>query len=176
MTSSSSEPVNDIVGNSRRAASSSSATSGLPPDRSDTRSRRLADARSPSMPSMRAASSPRSRTRQGQPLERSWRGRDRGDGAHPRVVAGHDVRLIRDDEREPLVRRDPGEERDQRPRRRVRAVQVLEHEDDRFPLAEPAQHAEDALERPGLATFRGALVARQRRPARPPRGEPPRWA
>ena len=116
------------------------------------------------MPSMRAASSPRSRT--GRASRSSGRGEAaiERDRAHPRVVAGHDVRLIRDDERQSLVRRDPGEERHQRPRRRVRAVQVLEHEDDRFPLAEPAQHAEDAFERPGLATFRGALVARQRRP------------
>ena len=53
-------PSSDAVGSSRRAASSSSATSGLPPERSATSSRRLADARSPSMPSMRAASSPRS--------------------------------------------------------------------------------------------------------------------
>ena len=60
MTSSSKEPVSDALGSSRRAASSSSATSGRPPDRSATRRSRLADARSPSMPSIRAASSSRS--------------------------------------------------------------------------------------------------------------------
>ena len=60
MTSSSNEPVSEALGNSRRAARSSSATSGRPPDRSATRSSRLADARSPSIPSMRAASSSRS--------------------------------------------------------------------------------------------------------------------
>ena len=60
MTRSSNDPVSDALGSSRRAASSSSATSGEPPDRSATSRSRLADARSPSIPSIRAASSSRS--------------------------------------------------------------------------------------------------------------------
>ena len=73
MTSSSSEPVSEALGSSRRAASSSSATSGSPPDRSATSSSRLADARSPSIPSMRAASSSRSSGGERQPLGRPRR-------------------------------------------------------------------------------------------------------
>ena len=60
MISSSNDPLSDADGSSRRAASSSSVTSGRPPDRSATSSSRLAEARSPSMPSISAASSSRS--------------------------------------------------------------------------------------------------------------------
>ena len=112
MTSSSNEPVSDALGSSRRAASSSSATSGRPPDRSATRSSRLADARSPSMPSIRAASSSRS---SGGSVRRSG-GRGPATIApevgRPRVVAPDDVRLVRADDRQPLFARDPGQERD----------------------------------------------------------------
>ena len=153
MTSSSSEPVSDALGSSRRAARSSSATSGLPPDRSATSRSRLADARSPSMPSMRAASSPRSRSGSASRSSGLRGGLDGCDRAGPRVVAGHDVRLIRGDERESLVGGDPGQEGDERAGRRIGAVQVLEDQDDRPPLPEPAQHPEDALERPRLSPF-----------------------
>ena len=103
--------------------------------------------------------------RQRQPLERPGCGRDGGDRAGPRVVAGHDVRLIRGDERQPLVRRDPCQEGHERPRRRIRAVQVLEHEDDRASLTEPPQHPEDALQGACLASFGCARMLGERRAA-----------
>ena len=46
-----------------------------------------------------------------------------------------------------------------RPGRGVGAVQVLEDEHDRTPLAQPPEQPEDALEGPRLATFRGGRPA-----------------
>ena len=57
------------------------------------------------------------------------------------------------DDRQPLGTGDPGEEGDEGPGPRVGAVQVLDDEQDRPPLPEPPDDAEDALEQAGLATF-----------------------
>ena len=103
--------------------------------------------------------------RQREPLHRSGGRGDRRERAGPRVVARDDVRLVRDDERQPLVRGDPGEKGHQRPGGGIRPMQVLEDEHDRLPLAEPAQHAEDAFERARLASFGRALVPDRRQPA-----------
>ena len=164
ITSSSNDPVSDAPGSSRRAASSSSATSGRPPDRSATRSSRLAEARSPSIPSMSAASS--SRSSGGMTSRRGGRGPVTIDVEidRPRVVTGDHVRLVRPDDGQPLIARDPREERDQRPGGGVGEVEILEHEDDRVALPEPAEETEDALQRPRLAALRG------RRAAAPGRG------
>ena len=90
-----------------------------------------------------------------------------------RVVAADDVGLVGADDRQPLVARDPGQERDERAGGGVGVVEVLEDEDDGLPLAEPAEQAEDALERsaPGGAPGRSA---RRRRPAQPISAEPRR--
>ena len=164
-TRSSNEPVSELLGSSRRAARSSSATSGRPPDRSATRSSRLAEARSPWMPSISAASSSRSSGGRSSRVGGRGLGRDRGEVGQPRVVAPDDVRLERADDRQPLVARDPGQERDERPGRGVGPVEVLDDEQDRAVLAEPAEHAEDALQRPGLPSLRGG-DARGRRSRR----------
>ena len=169
MTRSSNDPVSDALGSSRRAASSSSATSGEPPDRSATSRSRLADARSPSIPSIRAASSSRS----------SGGMTSRSGGCGPVTIASRSAdhgsyRATTSDwcgadDDQALIAGDPGEERDERPCRGVREVQVLDHEDDRVPLPEPAEQTEDALERPRLAPLRGgrARGRRSKRRSRP---------
>ena len=90
-----------------------------------------------------------------QPLRRPRAGDDRGEVARPRVVEGHHVRLMRADDDQPLLARDPRQERDQRAAGGIGEVEVLDHEDHRVPLPEPAEEAEDALERPCLAPLRG---------------------
>ena len=159
MTSSSNDPVSEALGSSRRAASSSSATSGRPPDRSATRSSRLADARSPSIPSISAASSSRSSGGRVRPVGRTRTGRDRAEVRRPRVVAADDVGLVGADDRQALFARDPRQERDERPGRGIGEVEVLEDEDDRMLLAEPTEQAEDPLQRPRLAPLRGGRPA-----------------
>ncbi len=78
-TRSVSDPVSDVLRSSRRAATSSSTTSGEPADRSATRITIEADGRVPSIPSMRPAISPRdsgaSSTRTGgrSPASMTWR-------------------------------------------------------------------------------------------------------
>ena len=93
---------------------------------------------------------------QGQPLERSRGGRDGRQVAGPRIVAGHDVRLIRRDDREPLIAGDARQEPHQGAGRRIGAMEVLEDEGHRLAIAEPPEHAEDGLERPRLPPLRRA--------------------
>ena len=64
--------------------------------------------------------------RQRQPLHAAAARRRWSPGRGPRVVARDDVRLVRGDERQPLVASDPGEERHERAGRGVGAMQVLE--------------------------------------------------
>ena len=94
--------------------------------------------------------------RQGQPLGRPRaRRRSSRRSADPRVVAGDDVGLVGGDDA-------PGAGRAAIRARNVTsarvagvgAMEVLEDEHDRPPLAEPAEHPEDALQRPGLAALR----------------------
>ena len=159
MTSSSNEPVSDALGSSRRAASSSSATSGRPPDRSATRRSRLADARSPSMPSIRAASSSRS---SGGSVRRSGgRGpatidpRSAVHGSSRPTTSGWCVPMIASR----CSRAIRGQERHQRPGGGIGEVQVLDDEHDRMLFAHPSEQPEDTFEGPCLATFRGGRPA-----------------
>ncbi len=102
-----------------------------------------------------------------QPLERV---RCVGDGRHrgdPRVVVRDDVRLVGGDQHEPLVRGDPGEERDQAAGRGIGAVEVLEDQHHRSPLAEPAKHPEYALHGPCLTAFWRPRADPVERPATP---------
>ena len=159
MTRSSNDPVSEALGSSRRAASSSSATSGDPPDRSATSRSRLADARSPSIPSIRAASSSRS----------SGGMTSRRGGCGPVTIASRSAdhgsyRATTSDCAVPTMTRrwsraTRARKRDDRPCRGVGAMQVLDHEDDRVPLPEPAEQTEDALERPRLAPLGGGRAA-----------------
>ena len=57
---------------------------------------------------------------------------------------------------------DPGKERREGARRSIGVMEVLEHQQDRSPLAEAAEHPEDPLEDAGLAS----LSRRDRRAAR----------
>ena len=157
MTSSSSEPVSDAVGSSRRAASSSSATSGLPPDRSATRSSRLADGRSPSIAFDEPAPARRGRAAASvEPFRRvaarpAIAARSLAHGSSRGTTSGWSEH----DEREPLVR---GAIR----ARNVTSARVAASARWRssrtrrtgLPLAEPAEHAEHALERARLAPLR----------------------
>ena len=152
-TISSSEPLSDTVGNSRRAASSSSATSGLPPERSATRSSRLAEGRSPSMPSMSAASSSRRRPGQDLAFDRTGCRRQLGHGRGPRGVPGDDVGLVGQDDGQPLVGRDAGQEGGQVARRRVGSMEVLEDEQDRRALPQPTERGQHALHDPDGASL-----------------------
>ena len=86
-------------------------------------------------------------------------GHDRIEIRRPRVVPGDDVGLRGPDDDQALIAGDPGQERDDRPCRGVREMQVLDHEDDRVPLPEPAEQTEDALERPRLAPLGGGRAA-----------------
>ncbi len=80
---------------------------------------------------------------------------DPGQARGQRVAARQLVRLPCGDETQRLVPGDPGEERDEVPRRRVGAVEILEDEDDRTRLAEAAEHAQHALEHACLSALRG---------------------
>jgi hypothetical protein len=158
MTRSSNDPVSEALGSSRRAASSSSATSGDPPD-----ARPRAGAGWPTPLALDALD------QRGQliPIERrddkppGWLrpGHDRIEIRGPRFVPGDDVGLRGPDDDEALIAGDPRQERDDRPCGGVREVQVLDHEDDRVPLPEPAEQTEDALERPRLASLGGGRAA-----------------
>ena len=106
--------------------------------------------------------------RQRQALGRARAGGDRAEVRRPRVVAADDVGLVRADDRQALFARDAGQERDERPGRGIGQMEVLEDEDDRMLLAQPAEQAEDPLQRPRLAPFR-ARSGRRRRPGRRPR-------
>ena len=159
MTRSSKDPVSEALGSSRRAASSSSATSGEPPDRSATSRSRLADARSPSIPSIRRGQLVPIERRDDEPARRLRPGHDRIEVRRPRVVPGDHVGLRGPDDDQALIAGDPGEEGDDRPGRGVREMQVLDHEDDRVPLPEPPEETEDALERPRLAPLGGGRAA-----------------
>ena len=86
-------------------------------------------------------------------------GQDRGEVRRPRVIAGDDVGLMAAHDREPLVARDPGQERDERAGGGVGEVEILEDEDDRVLLAKPPEQPEHPFEGPGLATFRGGRAA-----------------
>ena len=97
-------------------------------------------------------------------------GQDRLEVRGPRIVAGDDVGLVRADDRQPLVARDAREERDQRPRRGVGEVEVLEDQDDRVAFAETPEQAEDPFERPRLAPLGSGLAALVDRHAQ--RGQP----
>ena len=92
--------------------------------------------------------------REGPLLGRARRGRQRRDVGRPRIVAVHHVRLVADDDRQPLRPRDARKERDERAGRGVGAVQVLEDQHHGLVLPEATEQAQDALERSGLAAFR----------------------
>ncbi len=70
-----------------------------------------------------------------------------------RVLPGHAIRLVRDDERQPLVPRDPGDERGECPCCGVRDVEVLEHDHERLLEGQPSQPAQEGREGPGLSTL-----------------------
>ena len=95
---------------------------------------------------------------QGQPFG-PGPGQDGVEVRRPRVIVGHDVGLVAAHDREPLVARDPGQERDERAGGGVGEVEILEDEDDRMLLAEPPEQPEHPLEGPGLAAFRGGRAA-----------------
>ena len=97
--------------------------------------------------------------RQCQAVRRTRTGRDRPEVGRPRVVAADDVGLVGADDRQALFARDPGQERDERPGRGIGQMQVLDDEDDRMLLAQPAEQAEDPFQRPCLAPFRGGRSA-----------------
>ena len=63
--------------------------------------------------------------RQGQSIGLPRTGQDRPEVGRPGVVATDDVRLMRSDDRQPLLARDPGQERHQRPCGGIGEVQVL---------------------------------------------------
>ena len=125
------------------------------------------------MPSIRAARSSRSIG------ARARRASGRGDAAiaatadGPRVVPRQDVRLVRRDQREPLVGGDAPEERDELARGRVGAVQVLEDEDGGSPLAEPSEQAEQPLHGPRLAALGSAPRLQAPAPRRVETGRQP---
>ena len=100
--------------------------------------------------------------RQHDPIRRPRAAHDGVEVGHPGVVARDGVELVRPDDGQALVARDPGQERDERPGRGVGAVEVLEHEDDRPPLPEPPEQTQDPLEGPCLPPFRGRPAAAPR--------------
>ena len=67
------------------------------------------------------------------------------------MLAGEPVGLVREHEADPLVPRDPGHERGERAGRGIGGVEVLERDDDRALGGDPAEPAEQRLERPRLA-------------------------
>ena len=154
ITRSSKLPGSDARDSSRRAARTSSATSGTP------RAPLLRRARAPS----RSAARPRS-PRSGPPARpgRAARAAAAAAGRRAVVIAaissvsgwdrGHLVRLEARDEADAPRPLDAGEERREGARARVGVVEVLEDQDDRMALAEPDQDAEDALEEAGLAAL-----------------------
>ena len=75
------------------------------------------------------------------------------------VLAGEPVGLVREHEADPLVARDPGHERGEGAGRGVGGVEVLERDDDRALGGDPAEPAEQRLERPRLAPLGVGEVA-----------------
>ena len=122
---------------------------------------------------------PVERRRSSSRSERSRRRHDRAETARSHGSSrGHDVRLVGGRRaRAAAVPRDPRQERHERAGRGIGAMEVLEDEDDRPPLAEPTEQAEDALhERSRLAALgrrppsRGAIGRRPRSSRRPSDG------
>ncbi len=107
-----------------------------------------------------------------QGLERPRTGRDRVQIVHPRVVARHDVGLVRADDHQPLIAPDAGEKGEQGTGCGIREVEILEDDGDGPTFAKASQEAEDPFQRSGLAPLRrghGALgeIDPDRRQARP---------
>jgi hypothetical protein len=91
-------------------------------------------------------------------VESAGRTRTVDDGREiglPRIVAAHDIRLLRADDREPLLVRDPGKERDQGTGRGVREMEVLDDEHDRAPGAQPPEEPQHPFERSRLTPLGG---------------------
>ena len=91
---------------------------------------------------------------------------ERAQVDRPRVVATDRVALIRPDDGQPLVVRDPREEGDERPGPGVGTMEVLDRQQDRLSRREPADDAEDAFEESRLAALghRPRPPSRRRRP------------
>ena len=155
MTRSSNRPVSEAPDSSRRAAISSSATSGIPPLRSATRTSADPVGRSPSIPSRRSASSPPAEWLDPNLLGRAAGVGHRHDVRRERVRAGQLVRLVGGDEADAVGPLDLGEERRECPGPRIGVVEVFEDEEHGLSLAEPAEDAEDSLEEAGLAPLGG---------------------
>ena len=145
--------VRDTVGSSRRAARSSSATSGRPPDRSTTTTRTLADGALALDGFDEAGQVVATKRPEGHPVRLARRAIERPQVDGPRVVAADGIRLVGPDDRHPLGAGDPGQEGDERSGPGVGAVQVLDDQQDRAPLPEPPDDAEDPLEQSRLAAF-----------------------
>jgi hypothetical protein len=80
---------------------------------------------------------------------------------------------VRADHGEPFRAPIPGEECDHVPRRAVRPVQVLEHEEQRCALAEGSQERQETFEDPTLDPFRPVECAAFRTGARTQLGHEP---
>ena len=147
-------PVSDALRSSRRAAMSSSTTSGDPADRSATRTTTEADGRSPSIPSMSAAISRRDERREVDADRRPQPRLDHREVLAQRMLAREAVRLPGEHQREPLLAR-------------VRATNVAKARVAASATwrsssastigrsaATPAEPAQQRLERPRLAPLR----------------------
>ncbi len=100
--------------------------------------------------------------RQVDPDRRPEAGLDDRQVLPQRVLPGQPVRLVRQHERDPLVSRDAGEERGERPGRGVGRVEVLEDEHDRTFRGDAAQPAQERLQGPRLPPLGIGEVARGR--------------
>ncbi len=78
-----------------------------------------------------------------------------GDGPGERVVAGDLVGLPGPDEAHALGPADPAAERHERPAPGIGVVEVLDDEEDRLALGEPADDTKQGLEDPPLASLEG---------------------
>ena len=152
ITRSSSEPVSD--GPTARAGRQQLlGDEWVPPRRSATRTSPEPVGRSPSIASMRSASSLRSSgssVRRAGGRRASMMAASRGK----RVGAGHLVGLVARDEAHPVGPLDPGQECREGSGRGIGVVEILEDEEDRLALAEPAEDPQDPFEDARLAPLR----------------------
>ena len=147
-------PVRVALRSSRRAATSSSTTSGEPTgplgdEDDDGRGRPLA------LDALDEPGDLAARERREIHADR-WPepGVDDGQVLAQRVLAGQPIGLVREQERNPLLAGDPGDERREGPRRGIGDVEVLERQHHRLLDREATQPAQQRLERTRLAALR----------------------